>query len=553
MNLINNNLLDKEKNLKIGEDEIFLQINKKRRFYESKINGFLADLNISNARPIWWAFNFTSKNPLSSDLFEKLMVVLAIIDIIDNNPIKQINFNNLTIGQRKIINEYFGLKPKYFVKNFYNFFYKNKFFQFLKIIYLLIEIFFTFLSFKNKISKSNILLFTYIDGGKRNGKDTYFGNLLNKIIEDYPKKKVAYLFYLDRPYFKMKRDLSNEKANYNFIFKYLKLNDYAWSFIQVVKANFILIKNSNFVFKNKNISLNEIVKETMVMELSRGFLDNILVYSASKRLRQAPELETIIYPFENKSLEKLLNLGLNDKVKTVGYQHSSITPRHFCFIMNDKEINRTPLPDKVVTLGEITKRWLTDNCNFPSSMVIKGVALRNNFSKLLNKKSFSAEKANLLFVFSSSKYEIKQSIKIIKDILIDYSFNCRFRFHVNFPLKSLSKENQKWVKSNIDLVKKNTLLNDFKWADITIYISSTVALESLLCGIPIIRLNIDKFNSDPLLNKKVPFKWSANSSTELVKSIYEISYLSDKDRKQRSIKGQIFASSYMIPEKLLKT
>jgi len=120
-------------------------------------------------------------------------------------------------------------------------------------------------------------------------------------------------------------------------------------------------------------------------------------------------------------------------------------------------------------------------------------------------------------------------------------------------MESLSIKDQRWIKSNINLVKKNSLNEDLKWTDITVYISSTVAIESLFCGIPVIRLNIDKFNSDPLLNEKIPFKWNANSSKDLVNSIYEISYLSDKERNERSLKGQNFASSYMIPYKFLKT
>ena len=55
------------------------------------------------------------------------------------------------------------------------------------------------------------------------------------------------------------------------------------------------------------------------------------------------------------------------------------------------------------------------------------------------------------------------------------------------------------------------------------------------------------------MNEKIPFKWNANSARDLINSIYEISYLSDKERNERSIKGQNFASSYMIPDKFLKT
>ena len=546
-------MLNKQENLKISESEIFLQIGKKRKLYESKVNSFLIDLNVSNSSKVWWAYNFTARNPVTSKLFEKLIIVLAIIDITESNKLKQINFNKLSAGQSSIINQYFGYKPKYYLKSFHYFFLKNILFEYIKILYLLIEIFFRFFKIKNKKRTTNILLFSYIDNIKRNDRDSYFGNLLNKIREDYPEKKVSYLFYLYRPFIKMKKCLNREKADYSFIFNHLHFIDYLWSFIQVINGYFFSIKDSKISLNNKNIFFKEILKETMKKELSKGYINNLLVYRASKRIRNIPKLETLIYPFENKSLEKLINLGFNNKIKTVGYQHSSITPRHFNFILNDEEMNLVHLPDKVVTLGEVTKRWLIEKCNFPPSKIIQGVALKNFFLKPMIKKTFSPEKVKLLFVFSSSNYEIIKSIEILKKILINYSFNCRFRFHINFPMEKLSNKDKRWIKSNINLVEKNTLNDDLKWTDITVYISSTVALESLFCGIPVIRLNIDKFNSDPLLNEKIPFKWTANSSSDLVNSIYEISYLSNEERNERSLKGQNFASSYMIPFKFLKT
>ena len=142
------------------------------------------------------------------------------------------------------------------------------------------------------------------------------------------------------------------------------------------------------------------------------------VFRASKRLKNLPELETIIYPFENKPLEKLINIGLGDKIKTVGYQHSSLTPRHFSLIMNDDELKITPLPHKLITLGDITKQWLIKKCNFPSNKVIKGVALRQGKINTILKKTFSPKNAKLLFVFSSSNYEIIKTIEILKNISI---------------------------------------------------------------------------------------------------------------------------------------
>ena len=80
-------------------------------------------------------------------------------------------------------------------------------------------------------------------------------------------------------------------------------------------------------------------------------------YNLEKKLikKTNHSLEKIIYPFENKSLEKLLLLGLPKKIRTIGYQHSSITPMHLSFQLSKKEIYKMPLPDKIVTVGKVTQ------------------------------------------------------------------------------------------------------------------------------------------------------------------------------------------------------
>ena len=86
--MTNNDFLNKQKNIEITQEEIFLFLKKNRKFYENKVNLYLSKINISNASPLWWAFNFTSKNPLNSNFFEKLMVSLALIDIYKNSKKK---------------------------------------------------------------------------------------------------------------------------------------------------------------------------------------------------------------------------------------------------------------------------------------------------------------------------------------------------------------------------------------------------------------------------------------------------------------------------------
>ena len=121
----------------------------------------------------------------------------------------------------------------------------------------------------------------------------------------------------------------------------------------------------------------------MIEEIPRGIIENLLLFKAFRRLNSNRFLEKIIYPFENKPMEKFLSLGLSNKIKKIGYQHTSITPSHLSFQFSKTEINKTPLPDKIVTVGKITKNWLIKRCNFPPKKIIQGVALRTFQNKPL--------------------------------------------------------------------------------------------------------------------------------------------------------------------------
>ena len=262
---------------------------------------------------------------------------------------------------------------------------------------------------------------------------------------------------------------------------------------------------------------------------------------------------SMIYPFENKPIEKLMLLGIKNKFKTIGYQHSSITARHLSFQLLKDELNVNPLPDRIVTLGEVTRKWIIDKGNISPTKIDQGVALRTNLLSIKKVDSLNINNIKLLFVFSSSIDEVILCINFLKKVLPKKNIVFRFRFHIHFPFSKLKSDQKNWVIQNVELISENALQEDLNWTNITLYISSSVALESLLVGIPIIWLDIDKLNSNPLLYHNVQNSWRVKSSKELIDIIYEIFYLSRKEKRQKAIKGKEFAESYMIPKKFLTT
>ena len=534
--------------------DLFSNIRKNHKRYLDKINEILAKLNFDNNNYFWWAFNFTSKNPLNSLLISKLLDVFAIIDSIEKNEEKKYKIFGISPGQKSILESYFGSEYKF------SFQLKKTLINKLKLFFSLIKTFcriiITFGFFKINYRKKdnfNIVLFSFIDGINRSEKDPYFGNLIDKIKKKYPQKKIGYLFLLYSPFMKMKKDLINEKNNFNLLFSYLKINDFFWLLGQVFKTFRFKPKVEIFNYKNKNILIRNLIQETILEEISKGFVENLLVYRAFKRINKIEKIEKILYPFENKPIEKLMLIGIKNKFKTIGYQHTSITERHLSFKLLKNELNVNPLPDKIVTIGEVTRKWMIDKGNFNPSKIKEGVALRTNLISLKKNNSFDANKIKLLFVFSSSINEIVLCINFLQKVIPRNKIICRFRFHKHFPFYKLKKDHQNWVNKNIQLISDDSLQNDLSWTNMTLYISSSVALESLLVGKPIIWLDIDKLNSNPLLYNNIHNSWRVKYSKELINIIHEIFYLSDKEKKQKALKGKEFAESYMKPKKFFKT
>ena len=61
------------------------------------------------------------------------------------------------------------------------------------------------------------------------------------------------------------------------------------------------------------------------------------------------------------------------------------------------------------------------------------------------------------------------------------------------------------------------------------YISSSVVIEAISAKIPVINLNIDIYNSDPLLNKKLSLKKVVTNNNDFTKAINYFSEISNKD------------------------
>lgn len=517
----------------------------------------LSKLNQNNASLLWWAYTSTAKNLLSSPLGERYIQIQAICELITRKDIDTLNVIGATTGQMESIISNLSDSNIKFGGNALKFRLLKKIAaNSTALIRQAIHcgrLFFGFFGCKAPIFDKHIdlCLFTYLDGGFHKKFDNYFGELPQLLQENNYISSFLYLAYVYTPYRQRIKNIRSPSA-YVALFSLLSLSDYYWAFSKTFLnwwKNAFQECSYKFGSTKKYSSL---FNEIFLHDIAVGsYLHNLLIYKSICKFIKVCEPKTFIYPYENKSLEKMILIGINDaeyKPVVMGFQHSSITPRHITLLFRPEEATYTPLPDKIITVGKITREYLEQFGNYPPEIFITGCALRQKRVAPMTRPNYGDNKIRVLLALSSSEQELLKSVMLFQKVMrLMPELELGIRCHINFPLTLLPKDIAVWAKENT-LDFSGTKLNDnLSWSNVTAYVSSTVAIETLMQGKPVVNISIgDMVSSDPVIGG-TSFHWHAGDEIEMVETLSLINNISDADYGQYSSSAVSYAEDYLRP------
>ena len=94
---------------------------------------------------------------------------------------------------------------------------------------------------------------------------------------------------------------------------------------------------------------------------------------------------------------------------------------------------------------------------------------------------------------------------------------------------------------------EGSLADDLSWADVVIYASSTVGMEAVARGIPVVHLDLGDFvNMDPMHGLD-QLNWSVSEPNQLAIVLQEMDSLSEPEYIERQRKGHQFVDNYFHP------
>lgn len=336
--------------------------------------------------------------------------------------------------------------------------------------------------------------------------------------------------------------------------KFVGYSDIFKLFVASLKCYFFGYKvNGKLIIDGEDYT--DYVGDEIKVSVSSGqLMINLMVYHAAKNIVKKYDFEKIIFPFENRAFEKMIILGARASkpgIKIVGYQHAAITAKHLNYYLVGGESKVIPFPDEVITMGQVTYGILINHFNFPPDKLRVGCALRQNFKIDTGMRKFSGKIKRILVVFALDFMEYARILKFLDKGFRDPNrYEFAFRLHPSGGKARFNKAINVYRPQNLNYIFDGQDLNEsLEKTDAVIYMSSTIPIEALYRGIPVIHIDDskDELTYDTLFCEST-LKWECNNPDNLFEALKTIEDM-DKDKfNGAQIKAREFAKNYCVPK-----
>jgi hypothetical protein len=261
---------------------------------------------------------------------------------------------------------------------------------------------------------------------------------------------------------------------------------------------------------------------------------------AFDRMLATLEPRVLVYPFENRSWEKnLLDAARRHGVeRCVGYQHSSLTPRHLAFSGAPNAPVTGPVPDLVVTCGEITAARV--RAAMPERVTVTvGAALRARRLDIAPPHGWG-----LLAPISSSRAEAWEILRTLHALCGLVTIPMTVRTHPTIPIEDLYGQ-FRWP-ARMQLSRGRPLAADIQAAALVVYSSSTIALEGMLYGRLPIYLEIGDVPSGNPIEGEHDFVFRARDAAGLAQVIADIQAMPQAQLDSLRADARAYAERYLV-------
>jgi len=518
---------------------------------------------------LWWAGSLSEKNPTKSKVFLYSCYIKTCIEIlkkypasplvifVENKVVKKTLIRNIPMKKITAVDSSreFAHEPLRILK-----FIIHKGWFLMSNLYRILVSKYQYRLYKRIKSLGPLLLiYTWIDRRSFDKEGLYHDVYLGKALEYLKKENAAILPYYvlsTIPYQKMIRGAAKSENLFLIPHSFLSIKD----LFSVFSSTINLPKNQDFP-KFEGMNITEVICNDLENDWIGVYVaSDLLLYYLVKRLKeQQIQIDTVIYPYENLSWEKVLCTAMRKfypSAYLIGYQHSTISRMYLNYFFSCLELKILPLPDRIVTNGRYTKELFIKS-GYPEERVVQGGAVRYEYllkSKGIKKRQ-KRDKPVVLVTPSINKFEAAELIwKVLKAFEQNDKYKIVIKCHPDMPFEIISKH------LNIKLPGHFTVTNKpvaelLEESDVLLYTCSTTCVEAIAAGVPVIHVESDLMIDLDQLDFNPKLRPSARTPEEILNSVEKAISMNEKklSRKRkiwgkvvRNLFGEVNESTYRL-------
>jgi len=511
---------------------------------------------------LWWATDLSSKNGYFCSLPDLILELLEIEKVLKAYPDQPLWIVSPSIGIYKSLHKLcgqYGRKLIWPAASFQEPWERIKAWQMGLLRLLMRSMRFYLRSIQSRLalhryakvrlSKEKefyvVKTFSYDSSWDKEGHytDSYFGRLPRFLVQEQPVVILSYHWqgltqFLQR--IQREKDLVMLPVEF-----FLKTGDFIRAIWEV--STFRISVDKSVDFRGMDIA-DTIRFELRSMNGIQVF--QLLHHDATCRLLKDIKVKTWTMTFENNPWERMCMLALrrySPATKILGYQHSVVPEAALNMFVHPSEKNIVPLPDKILTTGDVPKDILQHYGDYGRVPLVSACALRYEYLSQL-KPAHQAMGCHRLLAVLDGVEQTHVMLKYLLSCTPHPSYRLRIRCHPALPWEVLAQKFHVDMSTHPQIeVSKAPLGDDFAWADAVMYWQSTVVLEAVGLGKPVINFKPgDVLSYDPLFQIKA-FKWIVTPETSLIDTINIINQM-DQSLYSREFEAAIhFLQRYFHP------
>jgi len=243
-----------------------------------------------------------------------------------------------------------------------------------------------------------------------------------------------------------------------------------------------------------NLNITPVILEELEKDRtnSRAF-QTYLCYIIGKKITRKYDVRSFIYSFENLMWEKMFCLAFREVspgTSIAGYVHSTISKMEMFYSLSGYEKEIIPLPDLVVVPGIRAQGALTSS-GFGQKQVVIGGAYRYHTLIVTspNPEKFQGVRKILIVPTDDFNSTLELVTKSVHAFGEREGVECMIKLHPTLPRRKISKYLSGLPGNFVD--RTETIDQILPSVDLVVYTGSTVSIEALAQGIPILHVRSD--------------------------------------------------------------